>query len=266
MGVRALLFTRQGSIMVRKCPKCGYERKPSDVGANGMCLSCGLVFAKWVSRTLGAMRLAREEEPSEAETDRWGTRLLAMLTHVEPRTDRTLFWGRAALYAVFVVWGCYFIALDFRSNEIGRSFMHRVDLVFHEAGHVVFMAFGQFMHILGGSLGQLLMPAIVIGVLVYKNHDNFGGSIGLWWFGESLKDLAPYINDARDLQLPLLTGLSQDVPETHDWANILIDLNLIYHEKGIALATDILGSLIMLAAMAWGGYLLMQQYRNLEPD
>jgi hypothetical protein len=257
---------RQGSIMYRKCPKCGYERKLADVGADGVCPSCGLVFAKWVSHTLGAGRLAREAETSEPETDGWGTRMLATLTQVEPRIDPTLFWGRVALYAVFVVWGCYFITLDFRSNDIGHSFMHRVDLVFHEAGHVAFMPFGQFMHVLGGSLGQLLMPAIVIGALLYKNHDNFGASIGVWWLGESLKDLAPYINDARDLQLPLLTGSSQDVPETHDWANILIDLNLIRHEKGIALAADILGSLIMLAAMAWGGYLLMQQYRNLERD
>jgi len=259
-------FLRQGSLMYRKCPKCGYERNPADLGADGVCPACGLVFAKWVSHTLGATRLTREEESSGEETNRWGMRLLAMLTRVEPSTDRTLFWGRCALYAVFVVWGCYFLTLDFRSNDIGRSFMHRVDLVFHEAGHVAFMPFGSFVHVLGGSLGQLLMPAIVVGVFVFKYHDNFGGSFGLWWFGQSLKDLAPYINDARDLQLPLLTGHSQDVPETHDWANILIDLNLIYHEKGIALAADIVGSLIMLAAMAWGAYLLIQQYRNLEPD
>ena len=120
------------------------------------------------------------------------------------------------------------------------------------------------MHVLGGSLGQLLMPAIVMGALVYKNHDNFGGSIGLWWLGESLKDLAPYINDARDLQLQLLTGHSQDVPETHDWANILLDLGLIFQEKKIAYAADVIGALIMLLAMAWGGYILLRQYRALD--
>ena len=88
--------------------------------------------------------------------------------------------------------------------------------------------------------------------------------MALWWIGQSLKDLGPYINDARDLQLQLLTGHSQDVPETHDWANILLDLGLIYHEKKIALAADLIGSLIILLALAWGGYLLWQQYRNLE--
>ena len=168
------------------------------------------------------------------------------------------------MFAVFVVWGLYFVTLDLRSNDIGASFMHRVNLVFHEAGHVIFMPFGQFMHILGGSLGQLLMPAIVLGVMVFKNHDNFGGSICLWWIGQSLKDLAPYINDARDLQLQLLTGNSQDVPETHDWANILLDLGLIFREKKIALGADIIGSLIMLLALAWGAYLLLKQFRNLD--
>ena len=116
----------------------------------------------------------------------------------------------------------------------------------------------------GGSLGQLLMPAIVIAVLVVRNQDNFGASIGLWWLGQSLKDLAPYINDARDLQLPLLTGHSQDVPETHDWANLLLDTGLIFHEKKIAFAADLAGTLVMLLAMAWGGYILLQQRRNLE--
>lgn len=189
-----------------------------------------------------------------------------MLTDVESRTDPLLFWGRVAIYVLFVTWGFYFISLDFRGNEIGNSFMHLVNLVFHEAGHVIFRAFGQFMHVLGGSLGQLLMPAIVMVTLICKNQDNFGGSVGLWWFGESLKDLAPYINDARDLQLPLLTGHSQDVPETHDWANILLDLGLIFQEKRIAFAADFMGTVIMLLAMAWGGYVLLRQFRNLEND
>lgn len=251
---------------MKKCPKCAYERRIEDQGGAGICPSCGLVFAKWASRTLGTARLPREVELGDEEPSGRLGGLFEQLVYVEPRTDSMLFWGRAALYAAFVVWGFYFISLDLRTNEIGASFMHRINLVFHEAGHMIFMPFGQFMHILGGSLGQLLMPAIVIGVLVVKNCDNFGASIGLWWFGQSLKDLGPYINDARDLQLQLLTGHSQDVPETHDWANILIDLGLIMREKKIALGADIIGSLTILLALAWGGYMLLKQYRNLQQE
>jgi hypothetical protein len=249
---------------MKKCPKCGYERTATDVGPEGICSACGLVFAKWVERTLGTARLPRETAEAVESAAGWLPLVIARITYVEPITDSLAFWGRVALYIAFFVWGWYFILLDLRTNEIGHSFMHRVDLVFHEAGHMIFRPFGQFMHVLGGSLGQLLMPAIVTGALVYKNQDNFGGSIGLWWFGQSLKDLAPYINDARDLQLQLLTGHSQDVPETHDWANILLDLGLIFQEKKIALAADVVGSLIMVAAMAWGGYILLRQHRNLS--
>ena len=208
------MYVALRELKMIKCPKCAYERRAEDRGDAGICPACGLVFAKWVSRTLGTAQLRRQE--ANAGSDEGGSclaGLIEQLTFVEPRTDTMLFRGRVALFAVFVVWGLYFVTLDLRSNDIGASFMHRVNLVFHEAGHVIFMPFGQFMHILGGSLGQLLMPAIVLGVMVFKNHDNFGGSICLWWIGQSLKDLAPYINDARDLQLQLLTGNSQDVPE-----------------------------------------------------
>lgn len=247
------------------CPKCRYQRRAEDRGDAGICPACGLVFAKWVSSTLGTARLPREREAADdALADGDGDGWFETLTHVEARTDGMLFRGRAALYGLFVVWGLYFISLDLRTNAIGASFMHVINLVFHEAGHVIFMPFGQFMHVLGGSLGQLLMPAIVCWVLVVKNRDNFGGALALWWIGQSLKDLGPYINDARDLQLQLLTGHSQDVPETHDWANILLDLGLINHEKKIALCADLMGSMIILLALAWGGYVLLRQYRNLE--
>ena len=250
--------------MYKKCPKCGVERASNDQSDPGICPACGLVFSKWVSRALGVARLPRQEQQDEGSTSDARGELVARLTHVEPVTDLVFFWGRVALFIFLCVWGWYFILLDFRTNDIGNSFMHRVNLVFHEAGHMIFMAFGQFMHVLGGSLGQLLMPAIVIGAMVFRNHDNFGGSVGLWWLGQSLKDLAPYINDARDLQLQLLTGHSQDVPETHDWANILLDLGLIFHEKKIAYLANFCGTLIMLLAMAWGGYILLLQYRNLR--
>ena len=36
------------------CPKCSYERKPSDQGSPAQCVSCGLVFAKYVARPQAA--------------------------------------------------------------------------------------------------------------------------------------------------------------------------------------------------------------------
>ena len=38
------------------------------------------------------------------------------------------------------------------------GFIHGIDLIFHEAGHVIFGFFGQFLAVLGGSLMQVLIP------------------------------------------------------------------------------------------------------------
>jgi len=80
-------------------------------------------------------------------------------------------------------------------------------LPFHEAGHILFGFFGRFIGVLGGSLMQLLVPAIVLCAFVYRRNV-FGGAVGLWWLGESCLDLAPYIDDARAGQLMLLGGVT----------------------------------------------------------
>lgn len=251
--------------MNKKCPKCAVELDPRATANPDVCPQCGLVFAKWASRVLGTERLPHEAAEVREPAPGWCSRLVERITYVEPRTDPFHFWGRVVAYTLFFIWGWYFILLDFRSNEIGHSFMHRVDLVFHEAGHVLFIPFGRFMSVLGGTLGQLLMPIIVGAALVLRNNDNFGGSVGLWWLGQSVMDCAPYIADARALKLMLLGGgTGEDRPGMHDWENILLDLNLIQHDTKIAAAADTLGTLLMLMSFAWGGYILVKQYQSLK--
>ena len=44
-----------------------------------------------------------------------------------------------------------------------NSFLHLINLLFHEAGHIIFSPFGQFMTMLGGSLMQVLVPIVCAG-------------------------------------------------------------------------------------------------------
>ena len=48
--------------------------------------------------------------------------------------------------------------------------MHLINLVFHEAGHILFAPFGSFMMSLGGSLLQVIVAAVqlMVGALVYS--------------------------------------------------------------------------------------------------
>ena len=141
--------------------------------------------------------------------------------------------------------------------------MHLINLPFHEAGHILFRMFGQFMMTAGGSVTQLLVPLICLLTFILKARDTFGASVSLWWMGESLIDLAPYINDARDLKLMLLGGVSgKDVDDYHDWEFILRKLGLLEYDHLLAKTSHVLGALLMICAVSWGGFLLAKQFRS----
>jgi hypothetical protein len=193
--------------------------------------------------------------------------LIEKVLYVEPKTDPAFFYGRLILFIGIVYWGWQFMWMDFTLNppEIGNSFMHNINLVFHEAGHILFIPFGWFMTILGGTLGQLLMPFVVMLVFLFKSQNTFGASVGLWWLGQSFMDVAPYINDALKQQLVLLGGRTgADAPGNHDWNNLLGELNRLEKCHEYATIAHNTGVIIMLVAFVWGGYILYQQYINMK--
>lgn len=179
----------------------------------------------------------------------------------EKKISRSRFIGRMLLYLFFLLWGIRLMAMPL--NELDRSFMHLVNLPFHEAGHIIFAFFGNFMGVLGGTLLQHLVPFIVMCAFLFKNRDAFAASLGLWWCGQSLMDAAPYINDARAGQLMLLGGVTaKEAPGYHDWENILGRLGLLEYDHFFARLSYSLGILLMITAFIWGGYVLYQSYRN----
>ncbi|UCE78700.1 MAG: hypothetical protein JSV13_09355 [Nitrospiraceae bacterium] len=188
-----------------------------------------------------------------------------VLFTVKPEIHILFFVGRVVLLLIIVIWGISFIVNPMASNYAGRSFMHMVNLPFHEAGHIIFSPFGKFISTLGGSLMQVLVPLICIIVFLVKTRDAFAATVSLWWLSESLMDLAPYINDARSLQLVLLGGVTgRDVEDYHDWEYILRRLGMLECDHILATIAHIFGIVLMLLAFAWGGYLLFRQYENIE--
>jgi hypothetical protein len=116
------------------------------------------------------------------------------------------------------------------------------------------------MQILGGTLGQLLIPAIVGGTFIYQQQP-YSASIGLWWLGESFMDIAPYIDDARAGQLMLLGGVTgSEVEDYHDWEGILSRLGIMPYDHALARFAFALGVVIMLSALCWGGYIIWREY------
>ena len=145
---------------------------------------------------------------------------------------------------------------------LAGSFMHLINLPFHEAGHILFIPFGTFMTTLGGSLLQVIVPLVCAGAFCFQQDDPFGASVCVWWCGESLLDLSPYIDDARSLQLMLLGGPADEV-EGHDWEAILTQLGWLHLDHSLAHAAWLLGALLMVGGLIWGATVAASSVRKL---
>jgi hypothetical protein len=161
--------------------------------------------------------------------------------------------ARAGLLLLLALWTLGFLRHGVDPDYLMRSFLHLVHLPFHEAGHILLMPFGRFVSVLGGSLFQVAIPLLCSGVFLLKNRDPFAASVTLWWAGQSLMDLAPYVADARALRLPLLGGRTGAEVEGHDWEYLLGALGLMRHDVTLGKLSFAVGALVMLAALAWGG-------------
>ena len=152
------------------CPKC--DHRQSD--ANTECVKCGLIFAKYHSRIRS---VPVDTAPNENRFSSSWHQLL-----FDTKADKSPFYvyGRLLCLVVLVIWGIRLITSPIESNYAGQSFLHLINLPFHEAGHIFFRPFGRFMTALGGTLGQLIMPLIRFSVLLLKTRDPFGASVTLW--------------------------------------------------------------------------------------
>jgi hypothetical protein len=247
------------------CPACRFEQPDR----NSECPKCGIVFDKYraledAPERKGHEPLLHKVSVTKEEAKPRGSYLKKLLFFVKPGVNPLFFGGRVIVFLVIFIWGWRFILTPLESNYTAQSFMHLVNLPFHEAGHVIFSPLGKFIQTLGGTLGQLLMPLVCCAVLLIKTRDTFGASVALWWFGENFMDIAPYINDARALELPLLGGVTgKDVADYHDWEYILGKLGLLQMDHTLASLSYSIGIALMLGTFAWGGYLLVKQFQNL---
>lgn len=108
-------------------------------------------------------------------------------------------------------------------------FIDYVNLIFHEAGHVIFGFFGEFIRIAMGSGFQVLLPACIAGYFFYTGQ-RISGALTLLWVGQNLLNVSIYAGDAVNMQLPLLGGDSV----IHDWNYLLSTLNVLRYTPLIA--------------------------------
>lgn len=102
-------------------------------------------------------------------------------------------------------------------------------LVFHEAGHVLFLPFGEFLTVLGGTLFQVMVPTFFILYFAIRQRDPYAACMAGFFLVPSLFNAARYIADARAGELPLLSGDRT----SHDWTWLLIEMELLDRDLSI---------------------------------
>lgn len=107
-------------------------------------------------------------------------------------------------------------------------FIQNVNLIFHEAGHVLFMFFGRTLQILGGSLLEIFIP-LSITLYFRATRQLFSAAVTSWWLATAFLSVSIYASDAEERLLPLIT---RDV-STHDWYNLLLHFGILHYDDVI---------------------------------
>ncbi|MBK8149410.1 MAG: hypothetical protein IPK58_14705 [Acidobacteria bacterium] len=161
----------------------------------------------------------------------------------------------AVLLAVYFLWIAF--------TPMQGSFLDIVDLPIHETGHLLFRPLGEFMMIAGGSLFQVIVPAVFVGYFVW-NETPYSASIVLLWVGQSIINVHIYAADAVKMQLVLTSGMTGSEGSFHDWNYLLTTLGLINSTPAVAGIIRLLGTLVIVAAIV--GSIYYSLYSVTESD
>ena len=169
---------------------------------------------------------------------------------MQPNYPKLIFAGLLALYFLWIAY-----------DPMQGSFLDMVDLPIHETGHLLFRPFGEFLMVAGGSLFQVIVPAVFVGYFCwYEKY--YSAAIVLFWVGQSLLNVFIYAADAVVMQLVLTSGLTGSEGSFHDWNYLLTTTGLIGATKTVAGIIRLFGTLTIIAA---GVFSIYFSFFN-EPD
>lgn len=159
---------------------------------------------------------------------------------------------RAALTIVLAVFGFFLL-----KDPANYTWLDSLDLAIHEAGHLVFGFGGETVTALGGTLFQLIVPAVFVGYF-WWHRDRYAATVPLWWLGQNCWNISVYVRDARAQELPLVGG------GEHDWGFLLDRWGVLARDQQIGRAVYLVGVALYLVAILGGMFLLSRDSNNQE--
>ncbi len=165
-------------------------------------------------------------------------------------------WRLRAPLLPILAWFLWRHARDFHFAGIYDG----LNLALHEAGHALFMWFGNDMWMIaGGTLLEVACP-IFAGILFFRQRDPFAMTVALFWLGTVFLDIAPYAADATRRQLPLVS--LGDGPIGHDWFEMLFRFGILRYDQAIGRGFYLTGLGTLATSIALGVWVLVRMART----
>jgi hypothetical protein len=167
--------------------------------------------------------------------------------------------SRAEFYGWLIFYG---VLLLYLARHFGEpTLLDNVHLPIHEGGHLFFSYFGETLHLWGGTIFQLLIPALLAWYFVSQRQLP-GTTFCMFAFFHSLTGVATYMSDAIARELPLVTVGAEADPSDHDWFNIFTQLGVLPHAVQIGSTTRFIAWCGLLGTVAWFYWRYRQQSRE----
>jgi len=144
--------------------------------------------------------------------------------------------GWLAFYIIFFLYAGF--------DRSGFLILDYVNLIIHEGGHFFFSWFGYTIMILGGTLGELIVP-LLCAIYFFWQREVTAVAFCTFWFFENFLYIGTYMADARALALPLVGS------GDHDWEILFGQWRVLQYDQRIGGITRDLGWLGMLAVIVW---------------
>ncbi|MES2182978.1 MAG: hypothetical protein V4505_00400 [Pseudomonadota bacterium] len=129
-------------------------------------------------------------------------------------------------------------------------------LAIHEAGHPIFGIVNERLMVYGGTLFQLLFPAVFCGHFL-RQGNALGFCFSLLWEATAIHSMGVYMADARAQELPLVGNGDR----LHNWNEILDRWGLLELDTVLGRTTDFAAWL----AIAACALLLFNVWRAADP-
>lgn len=149
---------------------------------------------------------------------------------MRPNLPKLIFAILLSIYFLWIAW-----------DPMQGSFLDNVDLPLHEFGHLLFRILGEFMGIAGGSLFQVIFPAVFVGYFIWQRSFYSAVVVSLW-VGQSILNVWVYAADAVVMQLVLTSGSTGAEGSFHDWNYMLTHFGLLGSTKTVAGIIRFLGT------------------------